>query len=244
MKHQKHKHWKKTHIAAMVRMRKKGLNNIEIAKEFGCSPESVSLQFHKIKVETGVGIKRGKRHKFTKGELNQLDLGLEKPKGSPNLGLPTGFGQQSKSDAAFEEMKRNAPTLSPEQIKKAREALNSIKAEADIRRAYENARLQASSWKPVATEDPYNKQIEQHIDLFNVIRELNAIAEKLQKSKQDSRPSDKVWELEQFCTALAGKLNRLELTVQALQRAIAGKPVKYSPRRKAKLEIETPDENQ
>ena len=76
MKHQKHKHWKKTHIAAMVRMRKKGMNNIEIAKEFGCSPESVSLQFHKIKVDTGVAIKRGKKHKFTKGELNQLDLVL------------------------------------------------------------------------------------------------------------------------------------------------------------------------
>ena len=228
MKHQKHKHWKKTHIAAMVRMRKKGMTNIEIAKEFECSPESVALQFHKVKVQTGVGVKRGKKHKLTKRELSQLELGYDK----------------AKSDAAFKDMKKTAPTLSPDEIKKAREVVDSLRAKADIRRAYETARLQASSWKPVASQDPYNRQIEQHIDLFNVIRELDSIAEKLQKSKQDNGSSDKVWELEQFCIHLATKINRLELTVQSLHRAIAGKPVKYTPRKRAKLEIETPNENQ
>ena len=139
-------------------------------------------------------------------------------------------------------MKKNAPTLSPEQIKKAREAVNALVAKTNLNSVFERARLKASSWKPVSTEDPY--RTEQHIDLFNVIRELDSIADKL-RSGASAKGGSKIEALEDICYALLSKCERLEFKVEALQRAIAGKPVKYTPRKRAKLQIETGEpENQ
>jgi hypothetical protein len=58
MKHKKWTHWKKSHIAQMVKLRRQGLYNKEIAEAMGASEESVALQFHKLKKETGKTIKR------------------------------------------------------------------------------------------------------------------------------------------------------------------------------------------
>ena len=148
MKHKKFQRWKKSHIATMVRMRKQGSTNIEIAKHFETSPESVALQFHKIKVETGSPGKRGKKIKLSKRQLKQLEVGYDKV----------------RSDAAFEEMKRNAPTLSPEQVQLARKS----------------AELLASKWKPVSYDEPaITTPTEDRVELFNLIKQLSAVVDKL-----------------------------------------------------------------
>jgi len=158
MKHKKFQRWKKSHIAAMVRMRKHGINNIEIAKHFDTSPESVALQFHKIKVETGVPIKRGKKVKLSNAELKQMEL--------------TPF--RTQSELAFEEMKKNAPTLSPQEVEKARKSAELF-----------------TKWKPIDSFDPLETTpTGDRIELGNLVRELSVIVDKLlQYSKPVSAPS-------------------------------------------------------
>lgn len=147
MKHKKFQRWRKSHIATMVRMRKQGSNNIEIAKYFETSPESVALQFHKIKVETGVPVKRGKKIKLSKRQLRQLELGYDKV----------------KSDAAFEEMKKNAPTLSPSEVQQARKSAELL-----------------TKWRPIDSHDPFETTpTEDRIELFSLIRELSTVVDKL-----------------------------------------------------------------
>jgi DNA primase len=87
MKHKKWTHWKKSHIAEIVKLRRQGLYNKEIAERVGASEESVALQFHKLKKETGKSIKRPtkaevrRREKLKRAE--QLSLLEPKPKKQP-----------------------------------------------------------------------------------------------------------------------------------------------------------------
>lgn len=158
MKHKKFQRWRKSHIAAMVRLRKQGKTNVEIAKEFGCSQESIALQFHKIKVETGVPVKRGKKIKLSKAQLRQLEFSLGK----------------TQSELAFEELKRNAPTLSPTEVEQARKSAELL-----------------TKWRPVDSNDPFQTTpTEDRIELGNLVRELSAIVDKLfEYSKPVSSPS-------------------------------------------------------
>ena len=50
MKHKKWTHWKKSHINEIVKLRRQGLYNKEIADRIGTTEGAVALQFNKLKV--------------------------------------------------------------------------------------------------------------------------------------------------------------------------------------------------